>query len=148
MSPKNAPKRSNERLKWWRDAKFGMFIHWGLYAIPAGIWKGKEIEGIGEWIACYGQIPPEEYALLARRFNPYRFDAQKWVKLAKEAGMKYMVFTAKHADGFASASITARTRISTNPTPGVTVCRAQTPKALRASPTTSAARSYPKSRNS
>jgi len=90
-----------DRLTWWRDAKFGMFIHWGLYSVPAGVWKGKEIEGIGEWIACYARISADEYALLADRFRPYRFDAGKWVKIAKEAGMKYMVLTAKHADGFA-----------------------------------------------
>lgn len=90
-----------DRLAWWRDAKFGMFIHWGLYAVPAGVWKGKAIEGIGEWIAFYAGIPPDEYAKLARRFNPRQFDAVAWAKLAKAAGMKYMVFTAKHADGFA-----------------------------------------------
>ncbi|MCE9616051.1 MAG: alpha-L-fucosidase [Lentisphaerae bacterium] len=92
---------SGDRLAWWRDAKFGMFIHWGLYAIPAGIWKGKAIEGIGEWIAFYAGIPPDEYAKLATRFNPRQFDADAWANLAKAAGMKYMVFTAKHADGFA-----------------------------------------------
>ncbi len=90
-----------DRLAWWRDAKFGMFIHWGLYAIPAGVWKGKAIEGIGEWIAFYAGIPPDEYAKLAKRFSPRQFDADAWAKLAKAAGMKYMVFTAKHADGFA-----------------------------------------------
>ena len=92
---------AGDRLAWWRDAKFGMFIHWGIYAVPAGIWKGKPVEGIGEWIAAYAQIPPGEYAQLAQKFNPRQFNADAWAKLAKDAGMKYMVFTAKHADGFA-----------------------------------------------
>jgi alpha-L-fucosidase len=95
------PTKNADKLAWWRDAKFGMFIHWGLYAIPAGIWKGKAIEGIGEWIAFYAGIPPEEYAKLAKQFHPRQFDADAWAALAKAAGMKYMVFTAKHADGFA-----------------------------------------------
>ena len=90
-----------DRMAWWRDAKFGMFIHWGLYAVPAGIWKGKPVEGIGEWIATYAQIPPDEYAQLAGRFTARKFDADEWARTAKAAGMKYMVLTAKHADGFA-----------------------------------------------
>jgi len=90
-----------DRLGWWRDAKFGMFIHWGLYAIPAGIWKGKEIEGIGEWIMRRAQIPVKEYEQLAKQFNPVKFSAEEWVRIAKEAGMKYIVITAKHHDGFA-----------------------------------------------
>lgn len=100
---RNKTKRQSggDRLAWWRDAKFGMFIHWGLYAVPAGMWKGKAVEGIGEWIAAYAQIPPDEYAQLAGQFRAPRFDADKWARTAKAAGMKYMVFTAKHADGFA-----------------------------------------------
>ena len=88
------------RLSWWRDARFGMFIHWGLYAIPAGVWKGQEIPGIGEWIMYRARIPVAEYERLARQFNPVRFDAAKWVLLARRAGQKYLVITAKHHDGF------------------------------------------------
>jgi len=98
---KTTHRRKPDRLAWWRDAKFGMFIHWGLYSVPAGIWKGKPVEGIGEWIAAYAQIPPDEYAELAGQFKARKFDAQEWVRVAKAAGMKYLVFTAKHADGFA-----------------------------------------------
>ena len=77
-----------------------MFIHWGLYAIPAGVWKGKDIPGIGEWIMFRAQIPVAEYEELAKDFNPVKFDAKAWVQLAKEAGMKYLVITSKHHDGF------------------------------------------------
>jgi alpha-L-fucosidase len=100
MNIKSTDSVNSSRMSWWRDAKFGMFIHWGLYAIPAGEWKGKEIPGIGEWIMKVAQIPVKEYEQLAAQFNPIRFDAAEWVKIAKDAGMKYIVITAKHHDGF------------------------------------------------
>jgi alpha-L-fucosidase len=88
----------DERMAWWREARFGLFIHWGLYAIPAGEWKGAT--GHGEWIMHTAQIPVEEYERFRERFNPVRFDADAWVALAAEAGMKYIVITSKHHDGF------------------------------------------------
>lgn len=90
----------DERMKWWREARFGMFIHWGLYAIPAGEWKGKKIPGIGEWIMERADIPVSEYEKLAQQFNPIKFNADEWVRIAKNAGMKYIVITSKHHDGF------------------------------------------------
>ena len=92
--------RTDPRLDWWRAAKFGLFIHWGLYAIPAGLWKGRAIPGIGEWIMQRAEIPVAEYEQLAGQFNPVQFDAAAWVALAKAAGMKYIVITSKHHDGF------------------------------------------------
>ncbi len=89
------------RMKWWRDAAFGMFIHWGVYAVPAGTYKGKKISGIGEWIMNRGKIPVAEYKKFAKEFNPVKYDPDAWVRLAKEAGMKYIVITSKHHDGFA-----------------------------------------------
>ncbi|HUW20924.1 MAG TPA: alpha-L-fucosidase [Sedimentisphaerales bacterium] len=88
------------RMNWWREARFGMFIHWGLYAIPAGQWKGQDIRGIGEWIMNNAQIPVSEYEQLAGRFNPVKFNADQWVQIARNAGMKYIVITSKHHDGF------------------------------------------------
>jgi alpha-L-fucosidase len=90
-----------KRLEWFREAKYGLFIHWGLYAIPAGEWKGQRIPGIGEWIMNRAKIPVKEYEQLAKQFNPVKFNADEWVRMAKDAGMKYIVITSKHHDGFA-----------------------------------------------
>ncbi len=89
------------RMAWWRDARFGMFIHWGLYSIPAGSWDGKPIPGVGEWIMNNASIPVADYKALAPRFNPTGFNAREIVSLAKTAGMRYIVITSKHHDGFA-----------------------------------------------
>lgn len=98
-SPETAEQAA--RMKWFREAKFGLFIHWGLYAIPAGEWKGQPIAGIGEWIMNRAKIPVKEYEQLAKQFNPVKFNADEWVQLAVDAGMKYIVITSKHHDGFA-----------------------------------------------
>ena len=97
---KKQPLSKDERMKWWREARFGMFIHWGLYAVPAGEWKGKQIPGIGEWIMERAHIPVSEYELLAKQFNPVKFNADEFVRIAKNTGMKYIVITSKHHDGF------------------------------------------------
>ncbi|MBR2951016.1 MAG: alpha-L-fucosidase [Lachnospiraceae bacterium] len=86
--------------EWFKEAKYGMMIHWGLYSILAGEWKGHRMGGIGEWIQQYYRIPKAEYEQLAKVFNPIYFDAEEWVKLAQDSGMKYMVITAKHHEGF------------------------------------------------
>ena len=99
--PGESPQQRDARMKWWREARFGMFIHWGVYSVPAGTYKGKRVPGIGEWIMNRGKIPVAEYKQFARQFNPVRYDPDAWVQLAKEAGMKYIVITSKHHDGFA-----------------------------------------------
>jgi alpha-L-fucosidase len=87
------------RLAWWREAKFGLFIHWGVYAVPAGKYGDKTT--YGEWIMNSAKIPVAEYKGYARQFNPVKYDPALWVKTAKDAGMRYIVITAKHHDGFA-----------------------------------------------
>lgn len=88
-------------IKNFQNMKFGMFIHWGLYAVPAGEWKGEYIRGIGEWIMYRKRIPVKEYEQLAEQFNPVKFNADEWSQLAQDADMRYMVITSKHHDGFA-----------------------------------------------
>ncbi|MCX6997113.1 MAG: alpha-L-fucosidase [Kiritimatiellaeota bacterium] len=94
------PAQRDARMQWWREARFGMFIHWGLYAIPAGEWNGQRAKGYAEWIMSKARIPKEEYGKLQAQFNPTRYDPAAWVALAKSAGMKYIVITSKHHDGF------------------------------------------------
>ncbi len=99
------PLSADERMGWWREARFGMFIHWGLYSVLGGEWEGfdygKEMEGASaEWIMLQAAIPSEEYSKLAAQFNPVRFDADRWAGIAQRAGMKYLVITSKHHDGF------------------------------------------------
>ena len=90
-----------QRIAWFREAKYGFFIHWGPYALPAGVWKGQQIRVSSEWIMAHAKIPVKEYEQLAKQFNPVDFNADEWVQMARDAGMKYIVFTAKHGDGFA-----------------------------------------------
>jgi len=85
-------------MAWWREARFGLFIHWGLYAVPAGEWGGET--KYGEWIRATARIPLPVYDQFVGRFNPLKFNAEEWVRLAKDAGMKYIVITSKHHDGF------------------------------------------------
>jgi len=87
-----------KRMKWFNDARFGLFIHWGVYSVPAGEWKGKT--NYGEWFMEETKMPVSQYEQFARQFNPVKFDARAWVRMAKDAGMKYIVITSKHHDGF------------------------------------------------
>jgi alpha-L-fucosidase len=84
------PSEKVDRMQWWSEARFGMFIHWGLYALPAR----------HEWVMSNEQISKKDYKKYVEFFNPDLYDPREWAKLAKNAGMKYVVFTAKHHDGF------------------------------------------------
>lgn len=90
-----------DNKQWFKSAQYGLMIHWGLYSLPAGEWNGKRMPFIGEWAQSYFRIPNREYHQLAKTFNPILFNAEEWVRLAQEAGMKYMVVTSKHHEGFA-----------------------------------------------
>ncbi|MDD7983554.1 alpha-L-fucosidase [Lentisphaera marina] len=90
----------DSRMQWFDEAKFGMFIHWGSYSTLKGIWKGEPIKKYAEWIQANADIPKEEYAPIAKQFNPSKFNADEWIRIAKEAGMKYFVITSKHHEGF------------------------------------------------
>lgn len=90
--------QKEQRMRWWEDARFGLFIHWGLYSVPAGEWKGETNHA--EWIRTTAHIPISEYEKFVQQFNPVKFNAGEWVQLAKAAGMKYIVITSKHHDGF------------------------------------------------
>src|SRR5690242_2131072 len=85
-------------MQWFREARFGMFIHWGIYSVPGGEWNGRN--DYGEWIMESAKIPASRYEQFAQQFNPVKFDARAWVRAAKDAGMKYIVITSKHHDGF------------------------------------------------
>lgn len=94
----NQESTGDQRMDWWREARFGMFIHWGLYAVPAGEWESTTNHA--EWIRTTAQIPLDVYDSFFDQFNPVNFSAEEWVAMAQDAGMKYIVITSKHHDGF------------------------------------------------
>ena len=94
-------KTVDQRTAWWKEARFGMFVHWGIYSLPGGEWKGKPVNGYAEHIMRSQKIIRKEYLELAHQFNPSDFYADEWITAAKNAGMRYFVITAKHHDGFA-----------------------------------------------
>ncbi|HWD18374.1 MAG TPA: alpha-L-fucosidase [Verrucomicrobiae bacterium] len=100
-APAETAAQRAQRMAWFNNARFGMFIHWGVYSVPAGEWQGQRTNGLGEWIMNDRKIPVSEYEKFAAQFDPEKFNATEWVRMAKEAGVKYIVITSKHHDGFA-----------------------------------------------
>src|SRR5207253_9384868 len=90
------PAADSQRMDWFKDARFGMFIHWGVYSVPAG--EYGDTKNHAEWIQLTAKIPNAEYEQYDAQFDPEKFDAKKWVQVAKDAGMKYIVITSKHHD--------------------------------------------------
>jgi len=129
------PAQRDARMAWWREARFGMFIHWGIYAVPAGVYHGRIVDPHhgSEWIQCDAPIPAREYARYAGQFNPAAYDPQAWARLAADAGMRYLVITAKHHDGFCmfptaatDYHIAAATPFASDPlAPLAAACRAE-----------------------
>ena len=103
--PGEAAEQRDQRMAWWREAKFGMFIHWGVFSVPAGVYHGnpapKGSIQFSEWLMFSCRIPVVEYRQFAKQFDPVQYNAEDWVKAASDAGMKYIVITTKHHDGFA-----------------------------------------------
>ncbi len=96
----DTPQQHDQRMEWFREARFGMFIHWGVYSVPAGEWHGKNYTGPSEWLMNSAHIAPQDWEPLKNSFNPVNFNAKEWARMAKDAGMKYIVITSKHHDGF------------------------------------------------
>lgn len=91
---------TSPRTKWFRDARVGIIVHWGLYSIPAGVWKGVEVPWYGEWIKDRAPISNTDYTNLATQFNPTEFNARQWIGYVKQSGFKYFCLVTKHHDGF------------------------------------------------
>jgi len=112
-----ADKNRKTRIKWWQKASFGMFIHWGPYAVAGGEWEGKPVGGYAEHLMRVKKISRQAYLRLIKQFNPIDFNAEEWVGLAKRAGMRYLIVTAKHHDGFAMYPTAFSTDYSISNTP-------------------------------
>ena len=100
VNAKESQEEFDARMQWFDEAKFGLFIHWGSYSALKGVWKGEPIKKYAEWIQANANIPKEEYEPVAKLFQPTNFNADEWIKTAKQAGMKYLVITTKHHEGF------------------------------------------------
>lgn len=96
----NEGKRQDPAMRKFRDNRLGAFIHWGLYAIPGGEWNGKVYRGAAEWLKSWAKVPADEWLKLMDQWNPTKFDAKKWARMAKEMGAKYVKITTKHHEGF------------------------------------------------